>query len=319
MCTYRGEAFVAQQLQTVLQQSRPPDEVVIRDDASDDGTIAILEQLAVDFTASGIDISLLVNERNVGVTANFGRCVSETTGDLIFLCDQDDIWHRDKIATVAAEFERRPELSLVFTDAALVDASGTALGHSLFDALAMTRRERAGVRRGDAFDFLLRRNLATGATIAFRRELLHAALPIGDGWLHDEWLALVAAATGRVDVIEGATIEYRQHTANQVGVRRLSARNLLSRLTAAHDVDRKVLHQRALAMHERLTALGVDRAKQARANEKVLFCEQRLHYPDNRAVRLFAISRQAVTGRYHRAARGMIAIARDVVVPADGL
>ena len=101
--------------------------------------------------------------------ANFERCIADTTGDLVFLCDQDDVWHPDKVATMVAEFERRPDLALLFTDADLVDATGWSLGHTLFDALGVTRRERRLVRGGSAFEALVRRNLATGATIAFRR------------------------------------------------------------------------------------------------------------------------------------------------------
>jgi hypothetical protein len=105
-------------------------------------------------------------------------------------------------------------------DARLVDAEGRSLGCSLFEALQMTPQEREAIHGGRAFDVVLRRSFVTGATAALRRELVAMALPVAPGWIHDEWLAAVAAAVGRVDFIDQHLIDYRQHGANQIGMRR---------------------------------------------------------------------------------------------------
>ena len=76
------------------------------------------------------------------------------------------------------------------------------------------------IHGGRAFDVFLRRNLVTGATTVLRRSLLAHAAPFPVEWLHDEWLAIIAAAIGRVDVLEDELIDYRQHESNQIGAQR---------------------------------------------------------------------------------------------------
>jgi glycosyltransferase involved in cell wall biosynthesis len=320
LCTFRGHAFVREQLESVLGQLRGPDEVIVRDDASDDDTIAIVDSLSDRFAASGIDLVVRANEANLGVRRNFEQCLADTTGDLIFLCDQDDLWHADKVATMAAVFERRPDLTLLFTNADLIDATGTPIGHTLFEALAISSRERALVRSGAAFEALIRRNLATGATMAFRRSVLDFAVPFADEWLHDEWLAVIAAATSTIDLADEVLIDYRQHHANEVGVRRVSVSNLAQRLLAPLAPGRDAQYERAIALDARLAGLdGASESSRVLAREKVRFQERRLRYPANRALRVVPVLRQAAAGRYHRLVRGTIALARDVFVPGRGL
>jgi len=109
---------------------------------------------------------------------------------------------------------------LLHSDARLVDARLGDLGCSLFDALELGPDELQRVHEGCGFDVLLRRSIVTGATAAFRRDLLAFAVPFGDGWIHDEWLAIMASAIGKIDVVERKLIDYRQHDANQLGMRR---------------------------------------------------------------------------------------------------
>src|SRR4030095_7340214 len=108
-----------------------------------------------------------------------------------------------------APFEARPELLLLHSDASLVDAELAPLGNTLFHALEVQRAELEAIAQGRAFDVFLRRNLVTGATTVFRRSLLDAALPFSDAWVHDEWLAAIAAATACVGGAPEPAIDYR--------------------------------------------------------------------------------------------------------------
>src|SRR6185295_14781386 len=116
MCTYNGARFLPAQLESIVRQSRPPDEIVICDDRSTDDTRALLQQVAND---ARFQINL--NENNLGTVKNFEQAVSLCTGDVIALSDQDDVWREDKLQTIEAAFERNPKAGLVFSDAEIVD------------------------------------------------------------------------------------------------------------------------------------------------------------------------------------------------------
>ncbi|MGK2854110.1 MAG: glycosyltransferase family 2 protein, partial [Microbacteriaceae bacterium] len=221
LCTHNGAAFIAEQLASILAQTRLPDQLVISDDASTDDTVALIHRIIAGAAAS-IRIDVTRNTEALGVTANFQQALEACSGDLIALCDQDDTWMPDRLAVLGERFDADPELLVLGSDATIVDADGSSRGFGLFEALDISAREFAEVHHGDSFAALLRRNLFTGATMMIRADLVSAASPFPGEWVHDEWLAIVGAATGKVDLLEVPLIGYRQHGANQIGARRLS-------------------------------------------------------------------------------------------------
>src|SRR5690242_18282961 len=233
LCTYNGERWLPELWRSLLAQTHVPDQIVARDDASSDGTFALLGRQAEEAQARGIRVVLARNERNLGFVGNFEAALADADGDIVFLCDQDDLWHPQKIALMLKSFEQRPNLLLLHSDARLVDEAGGDMQCGLFEALEVTRRERALIHSGRAFEALLRRNLATGATLAFRRSLLNDVAPFPPEWVHDEWLAIIAAALGEVDCLEQPLIDYRQHGGNQIGARKRSFADKLARIGQA--------------------------------------------------------------------------------------
>lgn len=234
MCTYNGARFLAAQLASLLSQERLPSQVVICDDQSQDGTAAILERFAGEAEARGVRVSLHFNANNLGFVKNFEKALSLCDAEVVFLCDQDDVWQPRKLAAYMALFEADPQLQVVHSDARLVNAEGDSLGHGLFDALAVTADERRQMNADGAFDVLIRRNIVTGATMAFRRELAEVAMPVEAGWIHDEWLAMVAATRrGHFKCLDWQSTDYRQHGGNQVGASRRSAWSRLHRAEGA--------------------------------------------------------------------------------------
>ncbi len=220
LCTYNGAAHLQAQLDSLLAQTLRPDEIVIGDDASTDATMEILRQFAASAGEVGIHVQLCRRPRNLGYVENFTEGLRQARGDLLFLCDQDDVWYPEKLLRMAAAFESDPTLLLLHSDARLVDAQGVSLRCSMFDALQLTAQEKQAIHVGMAFEVVMRRSFVTGATVGLRRELIDLALPVAAGWIHDEWLAAVAAAAGRLDFIDDALIDYRQHDTNQIGARR---------------------------------------------------------------------------------------------------
>lgn len=321
LCTHNGAAYIDRQIASILAQSRPVDEIVLSDDASTDDTVAIVRRAVTDFSAQSdhaIGLQVLANPVALGVVANFEQAVLATTGSLIALCDQDDVWHREKIETEIRVFDEDATVELIFSDARLVDGGGAPLAHSLFEALSMTRRERKLLLGGSAFEALLGRNLVTGATVVFRRSLLDTAAPFPSHWVHDEWLAALAAAAGGVRMLDSELIDYRQHGGNQIGAGRPSLSEKVGRVAEARTARNARLLARATELVDRLQALDslVGAAVLAGAEGKLSHETVRSALPASRIRRVIPIAGELFGGGYRRYGRGIIDAGRDLLQPA---
>jgi glycosyltransferase involved in cell wall biosynthesis len=322
LCSYNGERFIAEQVASILAQSVLPDELVLSDDASTDSTVAIVVDAFAAFARDNpgrpVTLRVLENPLSLGVVKNFEQATRETTGDYVVLSDQDDRWRPDRIARALEHFESHTGLTLLHSDANLIDASGAPLGDSLFGALGISARERAQIRSGNAFDALLGRNLATGATTMFRRELLSAALPFPESWIHDEWLAVIAASTGRLEFLDERLIDYRQHGGNAIGAARLGLSGRLDKLREPREARNAALVQRANDLVDRLGQLGAAVRPQSRqqADAKLAHERARLGLPASHLRRVAPVLRELSAGAYSRYGRGLQDVLRDLVQPA---
>jgi glycosyltransferase involved in cell wall biosynthesis len=316
LCTYQGEAFLKQQLESLLAQTRLPDEIVIGDDASTDSSWNILRDFATVAQARGVHVKLMRHPENVGFVANFSATLRQASGDILLLCDQDDIWCPAKLADMETRFLADPSITLMCSDARLVDADGRGLSHTLFEALGLNQREWYAVECGQAFRVLLCRSMVTGATAAFRRELIDMALPVAEGWIHDEWLAIVASAIGRVEVIRQPLIDYRQHEANQVGMWHRTWRDKYRDLVTSRNQQLRDEVHRMGELHERIGRLG------GRVPECYLehVTRRRQHVARRLAMgklprycRLVSIYREARKGCYSEYATGLHTVLRDLM------
>ena len=140
MCTYNGTKYLKEQLDSILGQTLPPDEIVITDDCSSDGTADLAEQL---LSESGISYKVIINEKNSGVRVSFGNCIRACSGDVIFTADQDDVWDKEKIRLFMDEFENDESCVFVFSNGELVDADLKSLGSDVWTSLNL---RRAGMR-----------------------------------------------------------------------------------------------------------------------------------------------------------------------------
>lgn len=214
LCTYNGEAFLPEQLDSFSAQTLLPDELIVCDDGSTDGTINLLTQYA---TNAPFPVAIYHNPSNLGSTRNFAKAVALCCGDIVFLADQDDVWRRDKVYAVLAEFGRHPTVGLVFSNATLVDAMRRPLGQRLWENLNFRMKGTEQDAPINLFPRLTKECLVTGATMAFRREYTSVVLPIGEGWVHDGWIAYIVSAFADVAAIDQDLIEYRQHSRQQIG------------------------------------------------------------------------------------------------------
>jgi hypothetical protein len=321
LCTRNGAAFVGEQVRSILEQSPEPHEIVLGDDASTDATVAIVERMVDEHRAAGGRTQLVVlrHDPALGVTANFADALAHAHGDLVALSDQDDIWLPGKLAAALAAFDADPELLLLHTDARLVDAAGAPTGLTLLQALEITSREQAGLEHGSAFDTLLRRNLVTGATVVIRRELLDSAAPFPPGWVHDEWLGMIAAATGTLRLQPEPLIDYRQHGGNQIGARRPTLADRWAKLREPREPRATRLVERTTALIAALERIGprVSTAHLEAARRRLAHENRRRDLPAFPLARVPSIISAAARGDYARYSRGAIDVLRDLVQPAS--
>lgn len=315
LCTYNGARYLAAQWASLLAQTRLPNEIVVRDDASTDATPGMLEDLARRAADRGVRVRVVRNPRNVGYLANFEAALGDASGDVLFLCDQDDVWHPEKLGIQLAEFERRPGLLLLCGDARRVDAAGTELPRSLFGVLGISRSERRRIHAARGFEVLLRRSLATGATTALRRSLLAGALPFPAGWVHDEWLAIMAAARGGFDFLDSALVEYRQHAANQIGMpeRGLAAKWQDLRRPRAVMIDALIARNEALLQRLQVQGDAVPAACCAQTADKLRHLRVRAAMHGPPWGRFGDVLRETLNGNYRRHGTGWRSALRDLL------
>lgn len=199
VATFDGEKYINEQLDSILANIGPTDEVIVSDDGSCDGTADILSGYA----ESDRRIRVL-NGPQRGVIANFANAIARANGAFIFLSDQDDVWRADKVAKVLNAFESK-QCDLVVHNARLIDANGRRTGDTLFDL----RESRSGFFKNVV------KNSYVGCCMAFSRDLLPAIMPIPENVeMHDWWIGLVAELRFRPVFINDELIEYRRHSDN---------------------------------------------------------------------------------------------------------
>lgn len=211
MCTYNGARYVRQQLESIARQTAAPDEVVICDDASTDQTAQIVETFAAH---SAVRVRLIRNTGTLGCTGNFERAIGLCRGDIIVLADQDDIWKPKKLARISETFASNPGAGYVFSDADIVSEQGEHLGFSLWQTLGFEAPHFIACRQ---LEMLLKRNLVTGAAMAFRSSLGSVLLPIPAAWSHDYWIALLGSIFAYGVPISKRLLFYRRHFGQQLG------------------------------------------------------------------------------------------------------
>jgi len=311
VCTYNGGRFLHEQLESIAQQSRRPDELIIGDDGSSDSTVAIIKSFALE---APFPVRLEVNPVNLGSTKNFELAISRCSGDVIALSDQDDIWQRDKLAQIERVLLQFPSVGAVFSDADVVDEQLTPLGYKLWDRYGFTKSRRRHLVAGRAFQVLLDQNAVTGATLAFRSWLKEWVIPIPDCWMHDAWIAAVTAAVSDMSIIEEPLIQYRQHAQNQVGGQKPRLPEFVRAVVRDNTAFYQDYVNQLKLLRQRLT--GCSKLKRSEdlslLDSRIVHFEARARMPAQRLRRLPLALRELWTLRYFRHSNGSISLGKDL-------
>ncbi|MDR6846087.1 glycosyltransferase family 2 protein [Flavobacterium granuli] len=236
MCTYNGEKFIKTQIESILNQSLPIDEIVICDDGSNDKTIEIIMQFQLEYPNK---ISLHKNPINLRSNKNFEKAISLCNGDYIFLSDQDDLWKKNKVEKTIEYFTKNESAEAVFSNAELINDNNKKITkNSLWDSIGFMENQLS--KPIDLYHHIkFKSNVLTGATLCIKREIKSLILPIPDipKFYHDEWIAIIIASRKKLEYITDELISYRLHTGQQIGARgNLTKNRLKNHLTMGNHI-----------------------------------------------------------------------------------
>lgn len=217
LATRNGAAYLGQQLDSLFAQTTQDFEVLVADDGSTDGTLALLDAAAAQHAGR---IRILFRDRVGSAPRNFMRLLGAAEASFLMFCDQDDVWLPEKTELLLTRCRALQSLHpgkpvLVHSDLIVADAALRVVHPSFFEYQRMN---------GDASTFraLLLQGCVTGCAMTINRplaDLVKRSAP-DDMVMHDWWTSLVAAAFGLIDVIRTPTVLYRQHGSNTLGAKR---------------------------------------------------------------------------------------------------
>ncbi len=313
LCTYNGARFLSEQLESIAAQTMLPHELVICDDRSSDNTVDIIREFAA---GAPFPVSLSVNDSRLGSTKNFEKAISRCQFEVIALCDQDDVWHPQKLSRMADVFHRDQYIGAVFSDAELIDENSQRLGNTLWSSNLFNMREQKKFASGDGLEVLLKHTLVTGATLAFRSGFRSLVLPIPSEQIHDLWITMLIASVQHLAPLRHALIRYRQHEGQQIGPGK--------KLTFWQKVPTRVGPDYYLSEAERLGEI-CERLHDRRAlfpphpnalhliRQKIKHRKARAEFPSSKVLRLPTVIREAATLRYWRYSNGVGSVAKDLL------
>jgi glycosyltransferase involved in cell wall biosynthesis len=320
MATYNGERFLVEQLESLARQTRRPDELVVSDDGSTDGTCALVRSFAAKVP---FPVRLLANSRNLGVNGNFDRAIAACKGGIVFPCDHDDVWLPQKIERMTEVLERHATSVMAISNSEIVDQALQSTGRSLY-TLKFPQIERLHRRGVGTVRFLLTSWAVAGHTMAFRRvpTLAMPASQIAAGCTYDFVRALVAGATQDVVTIPDRLTKYRRHQAQVTNLWTLPPtpterlrQKIRSVFTSESDVlsESRKFARELLQVRDGLQGLGagddVIDFLQERADMVLFQASLRLR---PRLQRVPGLVLGLIGGRYHKYAGGVLAAIQDI-------
>ncbi|QEZ88615.1 glycosyltransferase, family 2 [Aliarcobacter cibarius] len=199
MCSYNGERFIKDQIDSIVSQTYKNFELIIVDDGSKDNTIEIIK----DYQSKDNRIKLFQNEKNLGFVKNFEKAITLCSGDFIALADQDDVWKRNKLEVFLNNIDNN---MLIYSDAILIDQYSKETGQELI-------RPDGNLVDGKCNKAFIFYNCVSGNTLMFRKELVKDIIPIpNDITFHDIWIAFLASTKGTITFTDEPMTYYRRYS-----------------------------------------------------------------------------------------------------------
>ncbi len=322
MCTFNGESYLDEQLQSILTQSTLPDELVVCDDRSTDDTLEILYAFR---DKCAFPVKIFKNPETLWVTKNFEKAINNCSSEIIVLADQDDIWQPNKLETITKAFQNNPHCGYVFSNADLVDENGKLLRLDLWKSIGFSGKRLEKYKNAEQMNVMLKGgNFVYGMTMAFRSIYKSSLLPIESRTAycaHDTWIPLMLSGRGAYGVaLSEALVKYRQHEKQVVGAYRpVSFKNSLTKIL-------KNTSEEGLAFADSLDSIAVRLQLDVKIvnltlNERKQLTDKAMHirsrFLANSSVgfqKFRVVFREMLSGRYSRFSGGFKSVIKDLFV-----
>lgn len=233
LATFNGEKYVEKQLKSLLLQRRKIDEVIIVDDASTDNTADIIKNF-IERNRLSASWHFFVNEKNLGFLRNFKRAIEKTSGDVIFLCDQDDIWYKTKVDSMLSRFESNEHIKAMYSGFKVIDENDTFIKprnsfmHSNNNLIKFRIEPFDTVKI--ELSTICNYNISPGCTLTFTREVRDIYIEKTKNiCVHDWEIALIAAFLDGLYFFNTPLTNYRIHSDNAIGLPAFSKKSLYSK------------------------------------------------------------------------------------------
>lgn len=211
MTTYNGSSFIGEQLNSILQQTLAPDEVIIQDDNSTDGTAEIVQNFLKDHNLESW--KLFVNKKNLGWTSNFYDALKKSCGSIVFCSDQDDVWLPEKIEIMTNIMLQNPAILSLTCNRIVIDGSGKE--NNLLNSEENYTFKCTNVSNPKKFN----NRVLLGCCSAYRKGLIEKYIEINDReYGHDAQLAKISALQDGAYYLQCRLVKYRIHNSNTSGV-----------------------------------------------------------------------------------------------------
>lgn len=207
LCTCNGAKYIEEQLESIYKQTVVPDEIILCDDKSDDQTVELARKSLIH---SGIEYKIVENTSRIKVWKNFSQCISLCSGDIIFTCDQDDVWKNNKIEVFMKYFQNKACV-MAYSDAQIVDTDRNILSESLWEVHGFNGKK---IGLDQYKKKVLTSMFIAGCSMAFRKDFFEKIAPIPLHFIHDGWIAACAPLFGDIAFIDLKLMEYRRHGSN---------------------------------------------------------------------------------------------------------
>lgn len=295
---YNGEKYILEQLQSIVNQTIKPNEIIIVDDKSTDNTNNIIKRFKNNNMF--VNIRIYSNRNNLGFVKSFEKALKHSSGEIIFFSDQDDVWVPNKIESLLPFFKNNKP-TLVFSNAQIVDKDLKDLKKDLFASNK--------IKDKDVEKKMMQKNIITGATMVINKELKELSLPFSPYIYHDYWIGLTAVLYGRIYICDEKLIKYRQHENNVIGINRISGKKIINKLNQKETVlEGKLAVDNLLKTTLKNNEFSYNKVAYAKLYEKMHFFNKRL----KKCIIIDVMS--FFKGEYFEYANGLNSLIKDLIL-----
>lgn len=304
LCTFNGSKYLEIQLQSIVDQSLVPDEIVIGDDGSTDDTLGIVEKFVKKY--NNISWKIIQNNQRLGFCRNFLKTMKLCNGDYVFLSDQDDIWHKDKIMQMVDSMKYNHHINALFSSYECIDSENNRLSfnYRLTNSIVFNLKSKLSrIVKYDYESFIKSMNIA-GMSVCLKKEFIDRFLALNvDGIsYHDTFICFFASLLDSLYFFNKALVQYRMHDNNQIGLD--NAKNIV--------VDRIEWIKGDIAVQKELMRFAIvnnlDNEKIENLNQVIEFNNKRCQLLDS--LDLFSLIKLIYIKKYYK---GFFSYLGDIV------